>query len=606
MALRIEDYALIGDCESAALVGKDGSIDWLCWPRFDSPACFAALLGTPEHGRWQVAPTAPDVTVSRRYRPGTLVLETTFQCAEGAVSLIDFMHPRGTTPDLARIVVGHRGRVALRTELILRFGYGYTVPWVTRLDDGRLRAIAGPDMVVVRSDVDLHGEGLSTVGEFSVGAGQCVSFVMSWGPSHLPPPDSIDARAELAATEAHWQEWTSHSTYNGEWADAVERSLITLKALTYQPTGGIVAAPTTSLPEHIGGERNWDYRYCWLRDATLALLSLMDAGYMEEAEAWRTWLLRAAAGSPSQLQIMYGLAGERHLLEWSVPWLPGYEASSPVRVGNGAHDQVQLDVFGEVLDAMHHAREAGLDASEESWRLQQELVYHLESIWEQPDEGIWEVRGGRQHFTHSKVMAWVALDRAIKGAERYGLDAPLDRWRSTRRRIHDEVCAHGFDPQLGSFVQAFGSKQLDASLLMLPLVGFLPIEDERIRGTVEAIERDLTVDGFVLRYDSAGTDDGLPPGEGAFLACSFWLADNLALLGRIDDARRLFERLLALRNDVGLLAEEYDPHSGRLVGNFPQAFSHIGVIDTALNLSRAVGGERKPAEQRSGEGLAVS
>ena len=605
MALRIEDYALIGDRESAALVGKDGSIDWLCWPRFDSPACFAALLGSPENGRWRIAPVAQDATVSRRYRDGTLILETTFECDEGAVTLIDFMHPRGSTPDLARIVVGQRGRVTMCSELILRFEYGHTVPWMTRMDDGRLRAIAGPEMVVLHSDVESHGEGLSTVSDFSVAAGESAAFVLSWGPSHLPLPRSIDPHKELAATEEHWREWSSRSTYNGEWSDAVERSLITLKALTYQPTGGIVAAPTTSLPEHIGGPRNWDYRYCWLRDATLTLLSLMDAGYMEEAEAWRAWLLRAAAGSPSQLQIMYGLGGERHLLEWEVPWLSGYENSQPVRIGNGAHGQVQLDVYGEVLDAMHHAREGGLDASAESWHLQRALVCHLEEIWEAPDEGIWEVRGGRQHFTHSKVMAWVALDRAIKGAERYGLDGPLDRWRATRKRIHEEVCARGFDPALGSFVQAFGSKQLDASLLMLPLVGFLPSDDPRIRGTVEAIERDLTVDGFVLRYDSGATDDGLPPGEGAFLACSFWLADNLLLLGRTDDARALFDRLLSLRNDVGLLSEEYDPHSGRLVGNFPQAFSHIGLIDTALNLSRAVGDERKPAEQRSEEGLAV-
>jgi GH15 family glucan-1,4-alpha-glucosidase len=606
MPLRIEDYALIGDCESAALVGKDGSIDWLCWPRFDSAACFAALLGTPGNGRWRIAPAAADARVSRAYRAGTPVLETTFECDEGAVTLIDFMPPRGTTPDLARIVVGRRGRVTMRSELILRFGYGRSIPWMTRLDDGRLSAIAGPDMVVLRSDIELHGEGLSTVGEFTVAAGDSVGFVLSWGPSHLPPPASIDPLRELATTEAHWREWSSRSTYEGEWSEAVERSLITLKALTYQPTGGIVAAPTTSLPEHLGGPRNWDYRFCWLRDATLTLLSLMDAGYVEEAEAWRTWLLRAAAGTPSQLQIMYGLAGERHLLEWEVPWLPGYEGSQPVRIGNGAHDQVQLDVYGEVLDAMHHAREAGLDMSEDSWNLQRTLVEHLESIWEQPDEGIWEVRGGRQHFTHSKVMAWVALDRAIKGAERFGMDAPLDRWRATRRRIHEEVCARGYDAERGSFVQAFGSKQLDASLLMLPLVGFLPIQDERVRGTVETIERELTVDGLVLRYDSSATDDGLPAGEGAFLACSFWLADNLLLMGRVDDARRRFERLLALRNDVGLLSEEYDPHTRRLVGNFPQAFSHIGLVDTALNLSRAVGSARKPAEQRSGEGLAAT
>jgi GH15 family glucan-1,4-alpha-glucosidase len=604
--MRIEDYALIGDCESAALVGRDGSIDWLCWPRFDSAACFAALLGGPEHGRWLLAPTAQDAIVSRAYRDDTLILETVFRCDEGAVTVIDFMPPRDELPNLARIVVGQRGRVKIRMELTLRFDYGRSVPWVTRLDGRRLRAIAGPDMVLLDSDVPVHGEGLSTVGEFSVGAGETVGFVISWGPSHLPPPTPIDSRKALTATEEEWRAWSGRSTYRGEWRDPVQRSLITLKALTYGPTGGIVAAPTTSLPEQLRGSRNWDYRFCWLRDATLTLLALMDAGYMEEARAWRAWLLRAAAGSPSQLQIMYGVAGERQLLEWEVPWLPGYEGASPVRIGNAAHGQVQLDVYGEVMDAMHHAHEGGLDASDESWRLQRALVNHLETIWEQPDEGIWEVRGGPQHFTHSKVMAWAAVDRAIKGAERYGLEAPLDRWRATRVRIHEEICSRGYDSGLGSFVQSFGSKQLDASLLMLPLVGFLPVADPRMRGTVEAIERHLTVDGLVLRYDSAATQDGLPPGEGAFLACSFWLADNLLLLGRVDDARSQFERLLDLRNDVGLLAEEYDPHARRLVGNFPQAFSHIGLIDTALNLSRVIARARKPAEQRSGAGLAAN
>ena len=603
MPSRIEDYALVGDLESAALIGRDGSIDWLCWPRFDSAACFAALLGGPEHGRWHIAPADANATVTRNYRDGTLILETHFDAADGRVSVIDFMPPRSETPDLVRIVVGRRGRVAMRSELVLRFGYGRTVPWVTRLDGGGLRAIAGPDMVVLRSDVPLHGVGLSTVGEFSVGEGETAAFVLSYGPSHLDPPPPVDAHAELVATEERWRDWSGRCTYSAEWADAVQRSLITLKALTYRPTGGIVAAPTTSLPEQLGGRRNWDYRFCWLRDATLTLLALMDAGYVEEADAWRMWLLRAAAGSPAQLQIMYGLAGERHLLEWEVPWLPGYEGASPVRIGNAAHGQVQLDVFGEVLDAMHHAREAGLAGSDDAWQLQCALVNHLEAIWERPDEGIWEVRGGPQQFTHSKVMAWVALDRAIKGAERYGLQAPLDRWRRTRARIHEEVCRHGYDAELGSFVQAFGSKRLDASLLMMPLVGFLPVEDPRMRGTIQAVERHLLVDGFVLRYDSAATDDGLPAGEGAFLACSFWLADNLLLVGRVDDARRLFERLLDLRNDVGLLAEEYDPRAGRLVGNFPQAFSHIGLIDTALNLSRAVTHHRKPAEQRRKAGL---
>jgi len=606
MPARIEDYALLGDCETAALVALDGSIDWLCWPRFDSGACFAALLGTPEHGRWRIAPADASARVRRRYRGATLILETDFESADGAVTVIDFMPPRGAASDLIRMVVGRRGRVAMRTDLVFRFDYGSVVPWVSRLEDGALRAIGGPDMVVLRTDVPLRGEGLTTVGEFSVGEGETASFVLTYGPSHLPPPAAVDPATALSETEAFWQDWSRRCTYCGEWEDAVVRSLVTLKALTYHPTGGIVAAPTTSLPEHLGGTRNWDYRYCWLRDATLTLLSLMDAGYYGEAAAWRDWLLRAVAGSPAQLQIMYGLGGERHLREWEVPWLPGYEGSAPVRVGNAAYGQLQLDVFGEVMDALYLARRGGLPASEEGWRLQQALVTYLESIWHRPDEGIWEVRGGRQHFTHSKVMAWVAVDRAVKSAEQFGLGGPLDRWRALRRRIHEEVCQRGFDPARGTFVQAYGSTQLDASLLMIPLVGFLPPSDPRVRGTVAAIERHLTVDGLVLRYDTASTADGLPAGEGAFLACSFWLADNLALLGRRDDARRLFERLLALRNDVGLLAEEYDPRHGRQVGNFPQAFSHVALVDTALNLARAEEAPAPgPAEQRATAGLAT-
>lgn len=600
MPARIEDYALIGDCETAALVARDGSIDWLCWPRFDSGACFAALLGGPEHGRWQITPADPNARVTRRYRAGTLILETEFETAEGAVTLIDFMPPRDGASDLVRMVVGRRGRVTMRTELALRFDYGAIIPWMTRLDDGGLRAIAGPDMVVLHADAPLHGEGLTTVGSFTVAAGETSSFVLTYVPSHQPVPAPTTPAAALADTDAFWREWTGRCTYQGEWAEPVLRSLITLKALTYAPTGGIVAAPTTSLPEQLGGSRNWDYRYCWLRDATLTLLALMDAGYFDEAVAWRNWLLRAAAGSPEQVQIMYGLAGERLLTEWEVPWLPGYEGSAPVRIGNGAHGQLQLDVFGEVMDALHQGRCGGMLPSGEAWRLQCALVEHLESVWELPDQGIWEVRGGPQHFTHSKVMAWVAIDRAIKGAEGFGLEGPLDRWRALRERIHTEVCERAYDPGLGSFVQAYGSSQLDASLLLMPLVGFLPPDDPRVQGTIECIERRLVVDGLVLRYDTAATDDGLSQGEGAFLACSFWLADTLVLVGRHDDARSLFERLLALRNDVGLLAEEYDPRIGRQVGNFPQAFSHVALVDTALNLGHAaVQNAPRPAAQRA-------
>ena len=605
MSARIEDYALIGDGETAALVCRDGSIDWLCWPRFDSAACFAALLGDAGNGRWRIGPQDSNARVTRCYRDGTLILETSFETADGAVTLIDFMPPREGVSDLIRIVRGKRGRVPMRLDLTLRFDYGRSVPWVTQIEPSVLRAIAGPDMVMLRSPIQLHGVDLTTVGEFEVAAGESVAFLMTYSPSHRPAPDPIDPESALAKTEELWRGWSARSTYEGEWSEAVQRSLITLKALIYEPTGGVVAAPTTSLPEHIGGDRNWDYRYCWLRDATLTLLALMDAGYMDEADAWRTWLLRAAAGSPGQLQIMYGLGGERRLSEWSVPWLAGYEGSQPVRIGNAAHDQLQLDVFGEVLDALYHARKGGLAPSTEAWHLVRALVGHLETIWHQPDEGIWEVRGARQHFTHSKVMAWVALDRAIKGVEQFGLDGPVDRWRRVRADIHAQVCARGFDADRNSFVQAFGSKALDASLLMLPLVGFLPPTDPRVRGTVEAIERELTVDGLVLRYDTHQTDDGLAPGEGAFLACSFWMVDNLLMLGRVNDARARFEQLLALRNDVGLLAEEYDPRGRRMLGNFPQAFSHIGLIDSAMNLSRVAAPEQPaPAEQRARSGQA--
>jgi GH15 family glucan-1,4-alpha-glucosidase len=505
------------------------------------------------------------------------------------------MPPRGRNSDLVRLVRGERGRVRMRTELVLRFDYGRTIPWVNHLPDGTFRAIAGPDMVTLHTPVALRGQELMTVGEFDVEAGSTVPFVLTHGSSHLPPADAIDPESSLDHTETFWREWAAASRSQGEWSEAVTRSLITLKALTYAPTGGIVAAPTTSLPEQLGGPRNWDYRFCWLRDATLTLLALMNAGFYEEAKAWRDWLLRAAAGAPSQLQIMYGLGGERRLQEYDIPWLPGYEASLPVRIGNAAHGQLQLDVYGEVMDALHQARRGGLDSRDEDWAFQCAVLEHLTTIWTEPDEGIWEVRGGARHFTYSKVMAWVAFDRGIRAMELYGVPGPVQRWRAVRQAIHDEVCARGFDTALGSFVQSYGSTELDASLLLLPSVGFLPPSDPRVRGTIEAVERRLLVDGFLLRYDTRTTNDGLPGGEGAFLACSFWLADAYVLLKRVEDARRLFERLLELRNDVGLLAEEYDTRAQRLVGNFPQAFSHIALVNTAHNLARV----SKPAEQRA-------
>ena len=593
---RLEDYALIGDCETAALVSRTGSIDWLCWPRFDSGACFAALLGTAEHGRWLIGPVEPQVRVTRSYRDRTLILETRVETDGAAVTVLDFMPPRGRNSDVVRIVRGDRGRMRMHTELVLRFDYGRTIPWVSRLADGTFRAIAGPDLVTLHTPVPLRGKDLTTVGEFDVAEGTAVSFVLTHGPSHLPPPRAVDPVRALERTEAFWTAWTSRCQSDGEWSDAVIRSLITLKALTYAPTGGLVAAPTTSLPEQLGGSRNWDYRFCWLRDATLTLLALMNAGYYDEARAWRDWLLRAAAGAPAQLQIMYGLAGERRLTEWEVPWLPGYEDSRPVRIGNAAHGQLQLDVFGEVMDALHQGRRGGLDSRAEDWAFQRAILEHLTTLWTQPDEGIWEVRGRRRHFTFSKVMAWVAFDRGIRAVEKYGLEAPVNAWRDTRRAIHQDVCANGYNSGLGSFVQSYGSTELDASLLLLPTVGFLPPSDARVLGTIEAVERRLFVDGFLLRYDTATSDDGLPSGEGAFLACSFWLADAYVMAGRLDDARRLFERLLELRSDLGLLAEEYDTGAHRLVGNYPQAFSHIALVNTAHNLARA----SKPAEQRSG------
>ena len=596
MTHKIEDYGLIGDCETAALVARDGSIDWLCWPRFDSGACFAALLGGAEHGRWLITTADPNPHKTRQYRNDTLILETSFTTPEGEVTLIDFMPLRDDASNVVRLVVGKRGRVAMRVELILRFDYGALVPWVTRISGDTMRAVSGPDEVILRTPVTMRGEDMKTVGEFEVSTGQIVPFVLTYSPSHLPPPAPLDAEVALNETETFWRHWASRCADLGPWTGAVRRSLITLKALTYRPTGGIVAAPTTSLPERIGGPRNWDYRYCWLRDATLTLLALMNSGYYDEAQAWTEWLLRATAGSPSQMQIMYGLAGERRLTEWEVPWLPGYAGARPVRIGNAAAEQLQIDVFGEVMDALYHARRSGLDGGAAGWDLQRALVTHLEEIWRTPDEGIWEVRGGAQQFTYSKVMAWVAFDRAIRTCEEFGSEGPLERWRSIRSMIHEEVCREAFNPEIGAFAQSYGSDRLDASVLLLPLVGFLPPTDHRVRSTVEAIERHLTEDGFVRRYDPGHAKDGLPGGEGAFLACSFWLVDNLVLLGRRRAARRLFERLLALRNDLGLLSEEYDAREKCLVGNFPQAFSHITLITSATNLAHSA----KPLRQRSG------
>ena len=590
----IEDYALIGDCETAALVCRNGSIDWLCWPTFASPACFAALLGNEENGRWSVAPKAESRS-TRRYFDHSLVLETTFETDAGSVTLLDFMPLRDRNSDLIRIVRGVRGHVEMHMELVLRFDYGRSIPWVTRMDDGALRAIAGPDMVVLRTRAPLRGEDLKTVSDFTIAEGESLAFVLTYGPSYNDLPEAADPEQALRDTLSFWQDWTSRARLHGEYADELERSLITLKALTYRHTGGIVAAPTTSLPECVGGKRNWDYRYCWLRDATFTLLALMNAGYTEEAFAWRDWLLRAVAGSPDQVQIMYGIRGERHLMEWEVPWLGGYQGSTPVRVGNAASEQLQLDCYGEVNDAMFHAHLAGMPPSEDDVNLHSALNDHLAQIWEQPDEGIWEVRGGPQHFTYSKVMAWVAFDRAVKAAEAFRVDIDVEPWRALRDRIHADVCQKGYNPRLGTFTQAYGSDQLDASLLLIPQVGFLPYEDPRVRGTIEAIEKRLTIDGLILRYRTEHVDDGLPAGEGVFIACSFWMVSALRMLGRTDDARRLFERLLALRNDVGLLAEEYDPRAKRQLGNFPQALSHIALINAAFEFNRSA----SPGQQRA-------
>jgi GH15 family glucan-1,4-alpha-glucosidase len=593
MAQKIEDYALIGDCQTAALVGLDGSIDWLCFPRFDSPACFAALLGTPEHGRWRIAPADPIRRVTRAYRGDTLVLDTTFETDTGAVTLTDCMPIRTGQPDVVRLVSGVRGTVRMRIEIIIRFDYGSITPWVRREADG-LCAVGGPDTIHLHTPVPLRGEDWTTVGEFEVAEGDQVPFVLTWHPSHEEAPRPVDAVAATAATVKWWRAWSRACAFEGEWREAVVRSLITLKALTYSPTGGIVAAPTTSLPEHIGGQRNWDYRYCWLRDSTFTLAALMQSGYIEEANAWRRWLLRAVAGRGDELHIMYGLAGERRLPEQELPWLPGYENSSPVRIGNAAYNQFQLDVFGEVLDCLHLGRLFDLNDDAGGWRIERELLKRLEAVWQEPDEGIWEVRGPKRHFTHSKVMAWVAFDRAVKDVERFGLDGPVDRWRSLRDHLHREICHQGFDTGRNTFVQYYGGREVDASLLMMAEVGFLPATDPRIVGTVAAIEHDLLRGGFVDRYRTESGVDGLPSGEGAFVLCTYWLADNYALMGRTADARAVFERLLAIRNDVGLLAEEYDPVVGRQLGNFPQAFSHLGLINTARNLTQ----RDKPATVR--------
>jgi len=597
MAALIEDYGIIGDCETVALVGRNGSIDWLCMPRFDSDACFAALLGSHKNGRWLLAPTSAIKKTSRKYRDHTLILETRFETADGDVTVIDFMRPRSGPAsassngdaDLIRIVRGESGQVRMGMELTLRFDYGLSVPWISSMGEGLLHAIAGPHLTVINGATALaHSDG-TVKADFTITAGQTMPFAIVHSPSYHPAPLPVSATAALAETERFWRDWVAHCTYRGIAADAVERSLIVLKALTYAPTGGIVAAPTTSLPEEIGGERNWDYRYCWLRDATFTLLAFMNAGFHDEAVAWRDWLLRAVAGEASQDQIMYGIAGERRLPEWEVTWLSGYENSKPVRVGNGAATQLQLDVYGEVADAMHQARKMGMDVPEQSVAIERDWIAYLERVWMEPDEGIWEVRGGRQQFTHSKVMAWVAVDRAIKDFERFNLPGPLDKWRALRDRIHANVCQHGFNSSVGTFVQTYGSTALDASLMLIPLLGFLPARDPRVVATIEAIERKLVVNGFVLRYDLEKTQDGLRGDEATFLLCSFWLVDCLIMLDRREDARRLFDRLLAVRNDLGLLAEEYEAKSGRQLGNFPQAFSHIGLVNSAVNLSRSVG-----------------
>lgn len=591
---RIEDYGLIGDCETAALVGRDGSIDWLCWPRFDSPACFAKILGSAENGRWRIAPVGEHKS-SRRYRPGTLILETRHETPTGSVLILDFMPPRDDASDIVRIVVGLTGRVTMSCELIIRFDYGRVIPWVSRRPDGTLRAIGGPDMIVLRTPVELYGENMHTLAEFEVEAGDRIPFVLTYARSHMSIPAPTDAETALSDTEIMWRDWSARydpASRRGKldlpahWHEAASRSLITLKALTYEPTGGIVAAPTTSLPEWLGSVRNWDYRYCWLRDSALTLFAFMSAGYYEEAAAWRDWLVRTVAGAPDQMQIMYGIAGERRLLEWEVTWLPGFADSKPVRVGNAAAHQVQLDVFGQMMSLLHQARMGGLPESRITWSIQVAMLQQLQTIWREPDFGIWEVRGPTRHFTFSKLMVWLAFDRCIKSAETFGMtDAPLDEWAATRELVRQDILEHGWNEEVGAFTQSYGDKALDASMLILPMVGFLPLDDHRVRGTIAAIEQGLVVDGLVQRYETTEVDDGLPPGEGTFLACSFWLVEAMALIGRLDDAEALFERLLSLQNDLGLLAEEYDPIAKIQLGNFPQAFSHVALVNAAHRLT---------------------
>jgi GH15 family glucan-1,4-alpha-glucosidase len=600
MPSRIEQYALIGDTQTAALVADDGCIDWLCVPRFDSEACFAALLGTPDNGHWRIWPANGNLATRRQYRDGTLVLETEWDTPEGTVRIVDCMPVRDQAVDVVRLVQGVRGRVPMKMELIVRFDYGSVVPWVRRAD-GNVLMVAGPNGLSLNTPVQTHGENLTTVADFTVPEGHTVPFVLSWYPSHAKPPHPVDAAKAVERTTGYWNRWSARMKYTGPWSDMVKRSAITLKALTYAPTGGIVAAPTCSLPEWIGGARNWDYRFCWLRDATLTLTALMGAGYIEEAKAWREWLLRAVAGDPAKLQIMYGPAGERRLTEYEVDWLPGYEDSAPVRVGNAASEQFQLDVYGEVLNTLYATRTAGLHPDANVWEIEKALLGYVQDAWRRPDDGIWEVRGGRQDFTHSKVMAWVAFDRAARSVEEFGLEGPADKWRAMADEIKAEVLTKGFDEKKGAFVQHYGTDELDASLLMIPLVGFLPATDPKMRGTIEAIRNELTVDGFVLRYRTETSVDGLPPGEGVFLPCTFWMADALYLLGQHHEARALFERLLSLANDVGLLAEEYDPKGGRQLGNFPQAFTHVALMNTAMRISddETAHGDRVPDEADS-------
>jgi GH15 family glucan-1,4-alpha-glucosidase len=603
MPLRIEDYALIGDCHTAALVGSDGSIDWLCVPRFDSGACFAALLGGPEHGRWRIGPSGKGTAVRRRYREGTLILETEFETDAGCVRLTDFMPASRTRFDVVRIIEGVRGRVELSMELIVRFDYGSIMPWVRRCGDV-LAFTAGPDTLELAGSIAVEGQGMKTIAEFTVGAGEKQWLSLNYRHSHLDVLPPVDPYEELESADRLWRKWSGRGNIETRWQEAVSRSLITLKALQYRPTGGIVAAPTTSLPEQPGGVRNWDYRFCWLRDATFALNALLLAGYIQEATEWREWLLRAVAGSPQDLQILYGVTGARRLEESQLPWLPGYQGAAPVRVGNAASKQFQLDVYGEVMDTLHLARMSGLDPEPAAWNLQVALLEFLESNWQRPDDGIWEVRGPQRHFIHSKIMAWVAFDRGIKDAESDGLEAPLERWRQSRDAIHAEVCAKGFDAKRGCFVQSYGSLHLDASVLLMAQVGFLPPNDPRVRGTVAAVERELMADGLVLRYSTETGVDALPAGEGAFLPCSFWLADCYALTGRRAEGEALFERLLALRNDVGLIAEEYDPRAQRMLGNFPQAMTHMALVNTARLLSMPEGEAKSAAREGERPGSA--